>query len=187
MYLASIPPVPSATLPIIPSFHRPELIAYFQSNASSAWSSNDFRRQFIFRPMPWDHPRFSGSNPAFNAGTSTIAKSKRDCRLAPGTSTTTATACRTASGSILAGADCPRRQTRQTPGRDSGGRDMDGRINLNAAGSLAQTNATYTSTFSATQIAGSPGAVQLPRGLGVGPADIAAILVGRTSPSCKAF
>ena len=50
-------------------------------------------------------------------------------------------------------------------------RDMDGRINLNAMGVLAHTNASYTNTN--VTDARSPGLTNrnLPRGLGVGPAD----------------
>ena len=62
MFLARVPPDPTA-IPIIPSFHRPKLI----ETASNYPMWNDanyhsFRRRFIFRPMPWDHPDFTGSN-----------------------------------------------------------------------------------------------------------------------------
>ena len=29
-------------------------------------NDRDFARRFIFRPMPWDHPGFTGSNPAMD-------------------------------------------------------------------------------------------------------------------------
>ena len=46
---------------VIPSFHRPALIRYAQ--AQDSW---DLARQrtTILRPMPWDHPNFTGSNAA---------------------------------------------------------------------------------------------------------------------------
>lgn len=83
---------------IIPSFHRPALVRYWNANSQSAinpvnsgsalnndpanyapfhpqqqtnWDPNnslyplsyrEFRRQIIMRPMPWDHPNFSGGN-----------------------------------------------------------------------------------------------------------------------------
>jgi hypothetical protein len=75
---------------IMPSFHRPDLVRHWMdrtsSNATRVWGTHDnptdipadwtsssapnfrqFRRQVIFRPMPWDHPNFTGSNAAFDA------------------------------------------------------------------------------------------------------------------------
>jgi hypothetical protein len=71
MYLAMISP--DATMPIIPSFHRPSLINYWANNpdptVSGQWSPatnprwwKEMRRRVIFRPMPWDHPNFTGGN-----------------------------------------------------------------------------------------------------------------------------
>ncbi|MDP6442475.1 MAG: hypothetical protein QGG36_24780 [Pirellulaceae bacterium] len=59
---------------VIPSFHRPALINFWANHPNAnvrrhywpATSPNwrDHRRKMYFRPMPWDHPNFSGSNPA---------------------------------------------------------------------------------------------------------------------------
>lgn len=92
LFLAMVPPALAEqyqagnySLPLIPSFHRPELVNYWINNAPSdrplsvpalAYTNNltqhratqaqrDFLRTFVFRPMPWDHPQFSGSNPFF--------------------------------------------------------------------------------------------------------------------------
>lgn len=51
-------------LMVLPSFHRPALINYLMTN-SPKWPDPNFRRGSILRPMPWDHPGFTGSNPAF--------------------------------------------------------------------------------------------------------------------------
>src|SRR5262249_35524825 len=100
MFLAMIPPraaeafYAGSPLPIIPSFHRPELINYWTYNTQLASepgppsgrnrlntanlgninaanpitpAERDFLRTIIFRPMPWDHPNFTGSNPYFAA------------------------------------------------------------------------------------------------------------------------
>jgi len=58
-----------------PSFHRPALINYWMKDSDTAtfWDASAtateqdlaFRRAAVLRPMPWDHPNFSGSNPAF--------------------------------------------------------------------------------------------------------------------------
>jgi hypothetical protein len=80
---------------VLPSFHRPELITHWIARDPSSWNTlgspgapastvpaitptsnvyaglsqanRDFRRKLIFRPMPWDHPDFTGSNSAFDA------------------------------------------------------------------------------------------------------------------------
>ncbi len=49
---------------IIPSFHRPELVRYWIKQAGGA--NPDLLRRVILRPMPYDHPAFTGSNPRFN-------------------------------------------------------------------------------------------------------------------------
>src|SRR5262249_1342748 len=84
--------VPGNFLPIIPSFHRPELINFWINNLPSTDTARfrlnvanlstitnaapltiaerDFLRSIIFRPMPWDPPNFTVSNPNFTtAGT----------------------------------------------------------------------------------------------------------------------
>jgi hypothetical protein len=49
---------------VIPSFHRPALINYWFNNrtvlTSITWRQK--LRQMLLRPMPWDHPNFTGGN-----------------------------------------------------------------------------------------------------------------------------
>ena len=47
---------------IIPSFHRPQLVKYWSPNASD-FDPNELRK-YVLRPLPTDHPDFTGSNPA---------------------------------------------------------------------------------------------------------------------------
>ena len=54
-----------------PSLHRPELINFFLQQASpmGGWTDPAFAsllRQIMLRPSPGDHPNFTGSNPNFN-------------------------------------------------------------------------------------------------------------------------
>ncbi|MDR0328969.1 MAG: hypothetical protein LBI05_11805 [Planctomycetaceae bacterium] len=50
---------------IIPSFHRPQLVRYWEKN-DSAGLQNDLNelRKYVLRPLPTDHPAFTGRNPA---------------------------------------------------------------------------------------------------------------------------
>lgn len=88
MALAMVPPTAAGGgVPVIPSFHRPELVNYwvplirsmseFSSGPLDAFDPNNnnplvtaqlrnMLRTFIFRPMPWEHPNFNGSNPQFD-------------------------------------------------------------------------------------------------------------------------
>ncbi|MDR1962175.1 MAG: hypothetical protein LBQ50_00135 [Planctomycetaceae bacterium] len=56
----AVPPVPPYWYinNIIPSFHRPQLVNY--------WGTTDPNelRKIVLRPLPTDHPNFTGSNPA---------------------------------------------------------------------------------------------------------------------------
>lgn len=72
MYLSMVPAGPTSSAQITPSFHRPALVNYWMRyNSGQLWTraqNSDFRaarRRILFRPMPWDHPNFDGSNPAF--------------------------------------------------------------------------------------------------------------------------
>ena len=50
---------------IIPSFHRPQLVRYWNTvdDPSGTEFSNELRK-YVLRPLPTDHPNFTGSNPA---------------------------------------------------------------------------------------------------------------------------
>jgi hypothetical protein len=70
MALAGI--IPTGNLPqtpdqvvVLPSFHRPALINYQRQQGNTPADIEMYRA--IMRPMPWDHPDFDGSNPRMNA------------------------------------------------------------------------------------------------------------------------
>jgi hypothetical protein len=79
------------SLPLIPSFHRPELVNYWldpsrwPGGSSIQLASNadqrNLARSIILRPMPWDHPNFTGSNPDLTASGNTDAAYERIMRL----------------------------------------------------------------------------------------------------------
>src|SRR3972149_239886 len=64
---STIPPQPwTATLP---SLHRPALVNYWMNQQGvSAWGNlpPDLQARIILRPLPVNHPNFTGSNPNFN-------------------------------------------------------------------------------------------------------------------------
>ncbi len=66
MFLAMVPPGVTASGDIIPSFHRPSLVNYWATNNPGLWGNAAFQRQVMFRPLPADHPNFTGSNPSFH-------------------------------------------------------------------------------------------------------------------------
>jgi hypothetical protein len=56
---------------VLPSFHRPELLNYWNSELSSALASNAMMlRKVLLRPNWIDHENFTGSNPEFSVLTS---------------------------------------------------------------------------------------------------------------------
>ncbi len=72
LFLAALVPDPlnPSQVRVLPSFHQPALVNYWANHSSGLWNPTspgylDFRRRVVFRPMPWDHPNFDGSNPAF--------------------------------------------------------------------------------------------------------------------------
>jgi hypothetical protein len=52
---------------IIPSYHRPDLCAWWSSTQNSAWTAtpSSLARKAVMRPLPGDHPLFTGSNPNY--------------------------------------------------------------------------------------------------------------------------
>ena len=59
-----IPNAYTGTVDTIPSFHRPALVNYWINNQNVDWGNDlDLQRAVILRPMPFDHPNFTGSNP----------------------------------------------------------------------------------------------------------------------------
>ena len=55
-------PNPLASQQIKPSFHDPALLSYWRQNPAN-WTDPALRRQFMFRPNPFDHPGFPAINP----------------------------------------------------------------------------------------------------------------------------
>jgi hypothetical protein len=51
---------------VIPSFHRPQLVKYWNEHSGYDELHNQPHelRKYVLRPLPIDHPNFSGSNPA---------------------------------------------------------------------------------------------------------------------------
>lgn len=220
-HIAMVPPDAIASNEIIPSFHRPDLLAFWmkwlQSRSLTSltppevrlvyaypfgpdllpgtadetvapWSNVsidirraivELKRRTIFRPLPEDHPNFNGGNPLFTifAGTTLNSlDSDGDGRVDRWDVDNDGDGI---ADSIWIDVGLP--AVTAEDGRQYKKlfsfliRDMDGRVNVNAMGSLAQVGAMST-YLNATSDAGSPGlngmtGVVLPAGQGVGPAD----------------
>ncbi|HZZ28320.1 MAG TPA: hypothetical protein VFE46_10000 [Pirellulales bacterium] len=140
---------------ILPSFHRPDLINYWKNQANPPPL-----RQYMLRPNSIDHPNFTGSNPTFDAVNGPWDVDNDGDGVAD---------------SVWLDLGDPVLTTFD-------GRlykrlyailcvDLDGRLNLNAAGTSEQTAGTHTQQITGPYAGGS-GTVTLPRGEGNGPADI---------------
>lgn len=66
VFLARVPAIPERDthLDLIPSFHRPALLNYWAAHADL--TIPQFLRTILHRPNWYDHPNFSGSNPALD-------------------------------------------------------------------------------------------------------------------------
>ena len=170
---------------LIPSFHRPALVNYFQNGGGGTLpfdsSNRDFWRTVIFRPTTLDHPQFTGSNRNPNnhaLGFDPINGPWDVDNDGNGIE-----------DSVWVDLGLPPQQALD-------GRmykplfailcvDLDGRLNLNAHGSRAQVEGpvpfdTTTSPFPSPQfMAGSNASSQFPllRGEGFGPADVSSARV----------
>ncbi|MCS7306699.1 MAG: hypothetical protein NZ602_16520 [Thermoguttaceae bacterium] len=177
MHLALAVPLPlawpsSANAPVpvpIPSFHRADLVRYWQTKGNSTLA-----QQSILRPMPSDHPNFTGSNPgrvAFDPTWDGIYDGQRSWDVD-----------NDGDGipdSVWIDLGLP---VRSTPDGQMYKPlvailclDLDGRLNLNAHGSLEQTTTAYSSQVKLTdgqQFATGRTDAELVRGIGFGPADI---------------
>ncbi len=163
IYLATVGFDATGKLTVIPSFHRPDLTAYWLKKAGP---SDDLARKILFRPYGVDHPVFAQStNPNFNATTFNTTYDVDNLGLGtpdsiwidPGYPVMTSRDGKTykvlVAPLIL---------------------DMDGRLNLNAAGSYTQADTNFQPQFSGP-LAGSAAAnqtVTLPTGMGTGPAEV---------------
>lgn len=186
---------------VLPSFHRPDLISYWgNTRDASSWgtvtdptkvpadwpslsiANRDFRRKLIFRPMPWDHPNFTGSNAAFD---SSIHSADEIARLPdPGSGTL--------GGALFNGPwdvdndgdglrdslwidpDLPIQTTED-------GRtfkplvailctDLDGRLNVNAHGNYV--HVTTPPSFVSVPLPGGVSSAVFPKGQGYGPPEV---------------
>ncbi|MGA2031103.1 MAG: hypothetical protein ABSG68_02500, partial [Thermoguttaceae bacterium] len=164
MMLAYQVPNGSGVVTPIPSLHRPDLIQYWQKNNAGVQTS-----YYMLRP-PQDPSHFTGSNPNFNPTWDGVTPGMgqwdvdNDGDGVP--------------DSIWVDLGLPVRWT-------SDGRafkplfailclDMDGRLNLNAHGTLAQAGAAAYQGFTSGQGGFTPASANplLARGTGVGPAEI---------------
>ena len=188
MFLGT-PPVPSSSNPLgfrlTPSFHRPDLIAYWARRAGAGNAGDfirngpvDLVRSVLLRPVPADHPYFPG-NPlsgttAFDPVNGPWDVDNDGDGIAD---------------SVWIDLGMPIRSTpdgrKYKPLFAIYCMDLDGRLNLNVHGTMAQTSAAYYNAVQATAELPAPlnvarfadgGAGQaqynLPRGLGMGPADV---------------
>ncbi|MEO2049011.1 MAG: hypothetical protein ABGX16_20835 [Pirellulales bacterium] len=182
----------------IPSFHRPALLNFWNSQLGSLATDPSMLRKVLLRPSWFDHPNFTGSNPnlagyvfAFNAA------------LASGNSTNLQTNANALLDQMIYGpwdVDNDNDGVRDSIWVDFGAPviqrpdgtmvkplaailciDMDGRLNLNAHGSrqlagmegLPQPPLSSTFNDLAVQTGGTaPQFNSLPRGQGYGPAEI---------------
>ena len=175
----------------IPSLHRADLIKYWANISDSKnadWKQipPDLLRQIMFRPSPWDHPTFAAStNPNFNPVWDGVTPNAgqwdvdNDGDGIP--------------DSVWVDLGFPVRNT--IDGRPYKPLfailclDLDGRLNVNAHGTLAQSLPAYYQPISLpyagglpedaslpsppkTVFAGSAGSAALSRGQGYGPAEV---------------
>ena len=183
---------------VLPSFHRPELVQYWIARESTSspnrwdplaspgdapanWTHadypgyRDFRRRLIFRPMPWDHPNFTGSNLAFDGAVHSANEIVGALMNGPWDVDNDGDGIK---DSIWIDPDLPIQTTED-------GRtykplvailcvDMDGRVNLNAQGHyghLAGVLAGYPQP-QPVGLAGGMTSQALPKGYGYGPPEI---------------
>lgn len=210
------------SLPLIPSFHRPELVNYWLdpsrwpggSSIQLATDANQrhLARSIIFRPMPWDHPNFTGSNPDLTPSGNTDAAYDPIMRLMAQQGSTNSNSPR---WQAIWDVDNDGDGIRESVWVDLGlpvmtsasGRrykrlyailikDLDGRINLNVHGNFGQARVSSQASidwpfhaFSTSVQPPTPPALpmfphnrnmgftatrqlQLPRGMGFGPAEV---------------
>ncbi len=161
----------------IPSLHRPALVNYWKTRETATWDSSDWsvsgllQRTVILRPLPGDHPDFTGSNPNFNPAWDGVTPGggawdvDNDGDGVP--------------DGIWVDLGLPVRSMpdgrRYKPLFSILCVDMDGRLNLNAHGCLAQADPAYYGPATLQEplrFAGGSQTPQLPRGQGYGPAEI---------------
>ncbi len=178
--LAMVPPSATSSSEIIPSFHRPELVKYWSSQGATA----SLYSRFVLRPLPIDHPNFTGSNPhpalTTPVNLAELAKAlTNDPSDPPSAGLAAWDVDNDGDGitdSIWIDIGLPIKRSPDgklyKPLVAILCRDLDGRLNVNAHGNLAQLDPTYTGQVTGSFAGGSSPLSNLPRGLGEGPADV---------------
>ncbi len=239
MFLAMVPPTAARLnsdnaanndLPILPSYHRQELVNYWLTYINNSilapagvnqpadqyqyisqpYGPNGIRepgvddatvpieqldriysitRGCIFRPMPWDHPNFTGSNPAFDSTNADILLHLRGLKRDPTDAPAPQPMMLPPVVANLWDVDNDNDQTPDSIWIDPGlpvvtspdgkrykrlvailVKDMDGRLDLNTHGNLAQLQPNHLVQTNVTL--GLANNAQLPRGVGFGPAEV---------------
>jgi hypothetical protein len=160
---------PINPLQIFPSLHRWDLVSYWQ-NRGTVWN-NDLARKVVLRPLPADHPNFTGSNPSFDpAGGPWDVDNDGDGNA----------------DSIWVDVGLPVQTApdgrRFKPLAAILCLDLDGRLNVNAHGNVVQTDQFFNGTIPLGTLGVStladyafnttPAPVTLAQGSGYGPAEI---------------
>jgi len=190
MLLARVPPVPDPTFDgdanrtddIIPSYHRPELLFYWLTRTGGSFLAADVLKQVMLRPSWYDHPNFTGSNPAMTPPNNNPATWNAAAQAALLLAAINGPWDVDNDGDGIPDSIWldPGFTTKTTPD----GRlykplvallclDLDGRLNINAHGAQAQLTAGYYNPIDTNNVVPGAGAtLPLPRGQGYGPADI---------------
>lgn len=170
---------------VIPSLHRPELVNYWRNAPGSPWNNPNpnvyrpFRRRVLLRPLVEDNPNFAVVNQAFNPGSGSYDPvGGRDVDTDGDGVRDSIWVDLGASVRSMSGQMCK-------PLFAILCLDLDGRLNLNAHGAVAQTDSSYYGnidptaaqyklwTWANSAFIFSGGVTpNLPRGMGYGPADV---------------
>jgi hypothetical protein len=178
MWMAMVPPSATSSSDIIPSFHRPELVNYWNrqvQNGSTLTPLATLLPRCVLRPLPitGQHPNFTGSNPAMSANMTAAAVAQA---LINGTAWDVDNDGDGITDSIWIDIGLPIKRSPQgklyKPLVAIMCRDLDGRLNVNAHGNLAQLDPTYSNPVMGSFAGGNNTLGNLPRGLGEGPKDI---------------
>ncbi len=181
MYMAWISPTPNSSVPVtvLPSYHRPDLINYWMKTREhiTTWDTTNVAllRQICLRPNPVDHPNFSGSNPNMDGVSNFTTNIVWQTSTSPTPPWDVDNDGDGVPDSVWIDLGYPVQST-------ADGRlykplfailclDLDGRLNVNTAGTTEQIAASHTAT-PAGPYAGGNASPALPRGLGTGPAEI---------------
>jgi hypothetical protein len=171
MALAYSPVTPTAPQQILPSFHRPDLIKYYMNLAGvSSWKQlpPDLLRKVMLRPssLPPDHPGFTGSNQLFDAATGPWDVDNDGDGIAESVWI-----------DVGFGVQVLPDGRKYKPLAAIYCVDLDGRLNVNAHGSVAQAESNYTTPPATLPVnyfppSTSPALPALTRGQGYGTSEI---------------